>query len=820
MGKQAKIMVVLGAIMLAGAYPVRADTVWLTGHHEIVDGEVYGEIYIYNDVTLDILGGDIFRLAAYNTTLTDWFAGEMDTLWTRDDSIVNIFGGQLGGLSSQHNSVVNLCAYDIVFEPSGGYDDGWIYGKYYADDSSFAIHLGADTYVHVNIIPEPATTYYVNATDGDDNNNGLSPQTPFATIQKAIDSAFDGDTVIVADGTYTGPGNRDIDFLGKAITVRSESGPENCIIDCNGTWTEPHRGFYFQNNENADSVLDGFTITNGYAPGDKGGGIFCDYSNPTITGCKIEGNYAKYKGGAMYNNYSNPSVNDCTFSGNSVYGEGGGMFNYHSNLTVTNCTFIDGSAMHGGGMHNWASSPIVTNCLFSGNSTSGAAGGMFNRDGGSPTVRNCKFIGNSAGSTGGGMFNFDGSNSVVVNCLFSGNSANGEGGGMYNCSHYNGPAIYPTVVNCTFSGNFALMDGGGIYDHRQANPILVNCILWGNSDSSGMDESAQIHKSDHGAPVVNYCCVQGWTGMLEGRGNIGADPAFVYPATGNYHLLPNSPCIDAGDPNYIPEPNETDLDGNPRIIGGRVDMGAYEFNHLPIACIVGGDRAVEVGSGCEARVTLDGSCSSDVDSTPGTNDNIEYFDWYEQIDPCDPNNDIFLGSGQIIDCNLSLGEHDIILEVIDKAGAFDTNEVTIIVEDTTPPEFSLTVSPDALWPPNHKMVLITPSWEISDNCDESPEVTLVSITSNEDDDAKGNGHTANDIQVNDNEIWLRAERSRKGTGRVYTITYQAVDDSGNVTLGSATVTVPHDRTPPRLRRISRGRLRHMLLRRLRDRVRR
>ena len=105
----------------------------------------------------------------------------------------------------------------------------------------------------------------------------------------------------------------------------------------------------------------------------------------------------------------------------------------------------------------------------------------------------------------------------------------------------------------------------------------------------------------------------------------------------------------------------------------------------------------------------------------------------------------------------------------------------------------MSVEPNVLWPPNHTMVLITPSWEVSDNCDESPDVTLVSITSNEEDDAKGDGHTTDDIQVDDNGIWLRAERSGTSTSRIYTITYQAADDSGNITVRSVTVTVPHDR---------------------------
>ena len=123
----------------------------------------------------------------------------------------------------------------------------------------------------------------------------------------------------------------------------------------------------------------------------------------------------------------------------------------------------------------------------------------------------------------------------------------------------------------------------------------------------------------------------------------------------------------------------------------------------------------------------------------------------------------------------------------------DTNEVTIIVQDTTPPDFEFSVTPTVLWPADHKMVKIVPAWTASDICDQTPEVSLVSITSSEPDDDKGDGNTIGDIQItNDGSIYLRAERSGKGTGRVYTIIYQAVDDSGNTAVRSATVTVPHD----------------------------
>jgi hypothetical protein len=250
----------------------------------------------------------------------------------------------------------------------------------------------------------------------------------------------------------------------------------------------------------------------------------------------------------------------------------------------------------------------------------------------------------------------------------------------------------------------------------------------------------------------------------------------------------------------IPSPNS----GFVAVTAGAWKSFAIRANRAPIACIEGGDQIVEAESDCEARVVLDGSCSSDEDSTEGTNDDIVSFEWYEQIDPCDANSDILLGSGEVIECNLPLGEHNIILEVTDEAGESDSNEITVTVEDVMPPVFSLTVTPTVLWPANHKMVRITPVWETSDNCDDDVEVSLVDITVEDacygEAQRSRESYHGDDIQTGDDgSIYLRAERSGKGNGRIYpprriyTVTYQAVDDSNNVTLASATVTVPHDR---------------------------
>jgi hypothetical protein len=124
----------------------------------------------------------------------------------------------------------------------------------------------------------------------------------FPTIQAAVDEALDGDEVLVEPGTYTGVGNRDIDFLGKAITVQSLDPADACtvaatIIDCEGAG----RGFYFHNYEQEDSILDGLTIMNGW--GDYGGAIFCPEGAPTIRNCVITGNTA-HEGGGIHQLYN------------------------------------------------------------------------------------------------------------------------------------------------------------------------------------------------------------------------------------------------------------------------------------------------------------------------------------------------------------------------------------------------------------------------------------------------------------------------------------------------------------------------------------
>jgi len=140
------------AILFVFACQLRADTIWTEGHHEIYDGDEYWEISMYNDCTLDILGGDTYRLAAYDTTITNWYNGTMNTLWARESSIVNIYGGSLGDIGADGQSIVNLYAYDTILDVSTFI----LSGRYYTNDNFFTIDVhNADVYSHINIIPEP-----------------------------------------------------------------------------------------------------------------------------------------------------------------------------------------------------------------------------------------------------------------------------------------------------------------------------------------------------------------------------------------------------------------------------------------------------------------------------------------------------------------------------------------------------------------------------------------------------------------------------------------------------------------------------------------
>jgi hypothetical protein len=155
--------------------------------------------------------------------------------------------------------------------------------------------------------------------------------------------------------------------------------------------------------------------------------------------------------------------------------------------------------------------------------------------------------------------------------------------------------------------------------------------------------------------------------------------------------------------------------------------------------------------------------------------------------------------GSDVDVTLPLGQSTIALRVGDTHGQSATATVQIAVRDTTPPSLSVLADPASLWPADHRLVPVRIARQVRDLCDPNPAVTIVAVTSSEPDDApgKGDGNTTGDISGADpgtagGEVELRAERDGAGPGRIYRLTYQAIDASGNSTPAFTVVTVPHD----------------------------
>jgi parallel beta-helix repeat protein len=380
--------------------------------------------------------------------------------------------------------------------------------------------------------------------------------------------------------------------------------------------------------DGSSTVLDGFTITGGYA---NGGGNLTVNSN----------NIPRVNGGGMCNWYSSPELRNVTIKNNQspgtgTAGTGGGMYNNNSSPVLNAVTISSNTASKaGGGMYNNWSSPELTDVTVSGNSVSattsgdGMGGGIFNGDNSAPVLNRVRIIGNTANNTGtlganrgngGGMYNSS-SSPKLINVVISGNTAartgtgtnTGAGGGIYNVSSS------PVLINVLVSGNRASNSGGGIYvEDSSSSPELTNVTMAGNYASYGgaitCADSANnltvtnsliwgnvagsnypgINKAGGGAPSISYSLVQGESGGSDGNLVGNTDPRFVTldaadsttaKPGGDYQLQSGSPVINQGDdssyltargniPNFT---GEKDLAGGNRKTGAQIDMGAYEW---------------------------------------------------------------------------------------------------------------------------------------------------------------------------------------------------------------------------------------------------
>lgn len=344
-----------------------------------------------------------------------------------------------------------------------------------------------------------------------------------ATIQEAVNFAVDDDIVLVADGIYTGSGNKEIDLRGKSIVVRSENGPESTIIDCENEG----RGFNLHRGEGPTSEIRGFTIINGST--DRGGAIRCHQSSPTIAENVISKNISGY---------------------------GGGICLEESQALITNNSIRDNEAKtQGGGIYCGFSSPLIKNNIVADNTGRANGGGIGCRSS-SPEIEANDIIENMTALCGGGIYSEDNSSLTVVNNLIVDNSTF-RGGGIYcwgNCDLF--------IINNTVVENEAGF-GGGIYLKQSCSLEVVNSIFWKNSpDQFDIDASS--------GETVSYSDVEGgW----EGEGNIDAEPMFVDTENGDYHLQKDSPCLSNANKEDAPS---KDKELNDRPLGNGFDMGCYE----------------------------------------------------------------------------------------------------------------------------------------------------------------------------------------------------------------------------------------------------
>ncbi len=319
-------------------------------------------------------------------------------------------------------------------------------------------------------------------------NDGTSWDDAYNHLQNGLAAALDGDQIWVAEGVYKPD-------LGFAVTTGSRNASFQLKNNVSIYGGFPSGGCQLQDRNPAayETILSG----------DLNGNDGVNFANNTensyhvVTGSNTDST-AVLDGFVITAGNANGAYPDPS-------GNGGGMYNDSASPTLVNCIFRENSANIGGGMCNDSSNPRLINCILNNNFAAlDDAGGMHNRGTSSP---------------------------ILTNCIFSKNSATDDGGGMRN----GGSSCKPKLTNCTFSDNSAGDTGGGIYSW-ESKPTLLNCIFWGNTDSDGSSEFSQLNDGSINSPVINYSCIQGWTGVLGGDGNIGRNPSFVDAPNDNYQL--------------------------------------------------------------------------------------------------------------------------------------------------------------------------------------------------------------------------------------------------------------------------------------------
>ncbi len=362
---------------------------------------------------------------------------------------------------------------------------------------------------------------------------------------------------------------------------------------------------YYSNPVIDNNIINNNSI-NSIAHG--GGGIFCEYSSPSITNNTISNNVTDYDGGGIccYQN-SNPTISYNDINNNSAYIGGGISCSNNNNPVITNNIISSNEAIAqygaGGGISCGESNPILADNTISGNfANNGNGGGIYIQGANTFVLKNN--ISNNNAKYGGGIYCSQ-CDPCIINNIISNNSASLNGGGVYLSSNNS------SVTNNTISNNNA-ENGGALYCENNSNPIFNNTIMWGNTASiSGPQLFLYDELSD---PGFFYCDIQEGSVAFECNGNfymgdyennIDTDPLFVTPSAGygtgydgvnaDWSLQGGSICINAGTTDTTGlDLSSTDIAGNPRIIDGRVDIGAHEFNNVFVPEIVSSSFSINI----------------------------------------------------------------------------------------------------------------------------------------------------------------------------------------------------------------------------------
>jgi len=447
------------------------------------------------------------------------------------------------------------------------------------------IASGASADLNANGVPDECEgfTWYVDAAAPPGGTGTV--QAPFQSIGQGIAAASSGHSILVRDGLYTGPNNRNLSFGGRDLVLRSVNGATNCVVDLQGL------GKFLRcygTNESSLARVSGFTLRNGLASGSSssGGAIELWVSDVSIDGCRFENCQAPQGfGGAVSAGASGTRLSDCVFVGNRA--KYGGALRIGSStleaVGVVSCLFDDNRADSGGAiLANGQGTPIeISHCSFLANQAT------------DPT----------AAGQGGAI---EGLTLRIQHCLFAGNQA--SRGAAVSCEQVSNPWL-TTLRDCTIVANVATQAGGALEGDLAS---LRNCVIWGNSSPS-------ISCLPAGSPGIDlaWCTLEGGAGGTIGNVILGAgmqvvDPKFADPdgpdnnlltfGDNDYRLALLSTCLDAGDNSAVGlDVFDLDADGNTAEPAPFDLLGAARFADIPSAPNTGLGVSPLVDLGCFER---------------------------------------------------------------------------------------------------------------------------------------------------------------------------------------------------------------------------